>query len=259
MLKNTAAALLALSVCLPLAQAGAEDLKITAEVRYFCPDLDFKYTHSSVKVYQGEPLNSPISHTLDFADNLGTEADNGPEIRIGIGKNWQISYMKIDSHGRQVPNQWFDWHGSAYRGTTESDVDMSYLRLAYRQPWIDNERMNAYWLVDVKDVKLEAKAHDILSGRMEHRKEHQAMPTLGAGIDAAIDKTERWRGNAEVSYLPAGSYGQSYDIEAGISYAVDDQFAVSLGYRVIRIKADKDDEGVDFRLKGPYFGIRGSF
>jgi hypothetical protein len=77
------------------------------------------------------------------------------------------------------------------------------------------------------------------------------LPTIGAALD--LNPIEKINFFAEISGLPAGKYGYFFDAEIGAKISPIKFLSLSLGYRMIDIKAEDDPNFVRMKLNGPFF------
>lgn len=244
----------------PAAFAAARDEGIQAEFRYFRPRLD------TLTVNTGAIHYLEGGGRVDFVNEMGVDADNGPEFRLSLGKRWHFDYLKTKSSGKALPIRKLHFNGQVIEGgaTTYSNVEMTYAKLAYELPWLDDGSSRVWFAADLKYMKFDSSAYapfvvspDGPRSVYAAKSYSAVLPTLGAGVELNLDAAGNWRGRAEGSVLPFTKYGPSYDLDVSLRYAVGASIDFVAGYREIKIHAD--DPEVDFKLKGPYFGLRGAF
>lgn len=254
------AALLLAAQSVACAAASVQDEGIRAELRYFRPKLDTLTVNTGAIHYLED------GSRVDFVNEMGIAADNGPEFRLALGDRWNFDYMKVRSSGKALPIRKLHFNGQIIEGgaTTYSNVEMTYAKLAYRLPWLDDGSSRAWFAADLKYVKFDSSVYAPFVVSLEGPRSVYAsksysavLPTLGAGVELNLDETGNWRGYAEGSVLPFTKYGPSYDLDINLRYAVGASLDFVAGYRKIKIHAD--DPEVDFKLKGPYFGLCGAF
>jgi hypothetical protein len=79
-----------------------------------------------------------------------------------------------------------------------------------------------------------------------------ALPVLGVGFD--WQATRRLSLGAEISGMYAGSYGQFFDAEASLAFAITPWFDINGGYRYWRVDADDGDDDYRVVMSGPFVG-----
>lgn len=240
------------------AEAETKDDGPQAEVRYFYPSLD-KLTVNTGAIHFTD------GGSVDFVREMGVDADNGPELRLGWGR-WQLDYLRVKSDGKALPIRELHYNGQTISAgaTTYTDVKMTYAKLAYQIPWLDDGSSRAWFAADLKYVKFDSSVCAPFVATPDGPRSVYAsksysvvMPTAGAGVELRLDEAGNLRARAEGSVLPFTKYGPSYDLDFNLRYAIGAAFDLVAGYREIKLHAD--DPAVDFKIKGPYFGLRGAF
>lgn len=243
-----------------LAEPWERSEGLQAELRYFSPSLD------TLTVNTGA-IHFMDGGSVDFVRELGVDADNTPELRLGWGDRWQFDYMKMDSSGKAEVRRWLHYNGHliGIGAVTYTDIKMTYAKLAYQFPWLDDGTSRAWFVTDLKYVKFDSSVYAPFvpspegSRSVYAAKSYSAvMPTAGAGMELKLEKMGDLRLWAEGSVLPFTKYGPSYDLDVNLRYKAGAALDLVAGYRLIKIHADEDPE-VDFKIKGPYFGLRGTF
>ena len=74
-----------------------------------------------------------------------------------------------------------------------------------------------------------------------------------------LDPSETFKIYAHISGLPLGGYGHFYDFEAGLNYNPIENLGITAGYRRIDANVHHDDDSGNFRMNGPFAGVRYSF
>lgn len=243
-----------------LAKAAAQEDGIQVELRYFYPSLD------TLTVNTGA-IHFVDGGSVDFVRELGVDADNGPEFRLALGERWHFDYMKTKSAGKALPLRSIHYNGEIITAgaTTYTQVEMTYAKLAYNIPWLDDGTSRAWFAADVKYVKFDSSVYapfvvspDGPRSVYASKTYSAVMPTVGAGVALHLNESGTLLGSAEGSVLPFTKYGPSYDLDVNLRYKAGAALDLVAGYRLIKIHADEDPE-VDFKIKGPYFGLRGTF
>ncbi len=89
--------------------------------------------------------------------------------------------------------------------------------------------------------------------------EHHFMPvpTVGVGFYMAIMSKMKlyW----QVSGMEMGGNGHLHDFEAGVRYSPSKHFTLTAGYRRVGVNVRYSENRGNFRLDGPFVGIRSDF
>ncbi len=101
-------------------------------------------------------------------------------------------------------------------------------------------------------VKASLEAPDLLSPVKESKRVLFGLPTIGVAFDINPHKIVNIFG--EVSGLSAGSYGYTYDAEAGIKLIPVEFLSIIAGYRIFDVKAKDNSDFAKLRFHGPFAG-----
>ncbi len=246
--------ILLLSICFLVASinaAFAKDATVEFEGRYWITDLD-----AEAKV-----VESGLGSKFDFKADLGVGDEDFPEGRLTwhTGKNSKIrlAYTQVDYSGAKDITKTVEFSGKSYTAGTRvnSGFDITYLRLGWIWQFINlGEKVKLGPIIEGKgimaDISLEAP--DLSPAISESKELIGGLPTAGLALNISpIDKLDIF---AEISGLPAGSYGYFFDAEAGIKFSPLDNLDILGGFRVIDIKVEYSDDLAKAQISGPFVG-----
>jgi hypothetical protein len=79
-----------------------------------------------------------------------------------------------------------------------------------------------------------------------------ALPVVGVGVEWRPGK--RFSLKADISGMYAGDYGEFFDAEASVGYALTTWFELHGGYRYWHVNVEDDDDDYKVVMSGPYVG-----
>lgn len=201
-------------------------------------------------------------HKLDFEQDLGTDHMNAPEVRLTHGK-WSLDYIRFRSSvkGYDLPAP-IHHNDKKYKGDLDTDIDLDYAALDYRQTMQENVYAKYYWTAGARYIRISATSTG-LNARDERESDSDSasgiLPAIGIGGTWQSKTVPKWRGNLSLSGIPLGGHGHLLDAETGFSYQPDKNWQISAGYRLMDMKLNKDDKEVTFQANGPFMGVSYSF
>lgn len=229
--------------------AFAQDVNMEFEGRYWITDLS-----SKVKV-----VESSIGTDFDLKSDLGIKDEDFPEARFiwhsSEKSQVRLAYTMVNYSGAQDITRTIEFNGKSYTAGTRvnSELDIKYYRLGWTRELINlDEMVKLGLMLDLKgiqaDVSLEAP--NLLPAISESKSFIGGLPTLGAVFESR--PVEQINLFAEISGLPAGSYGHFFDAEAGVKIIPIKNFSIALGYRLVDIKAEFNQDFVKIKISGPF-------
>ncbi len=250
---------LALVFCGAFAAARAADTAgVQVGARYWFPTL----------TAEGKVADDGIGTDINFVDDLGVDADNYSEIGLvwypaPTHRVW-IEYMPMSADGDQVLERTILFHGKTYRvgAPVKTSVDMNYLRAGWAWEFLANEddTVKVGPMVDAKVFWIDAKLDAPTLGIDESKSLTLVVPTVGLRADVSPVKNVSLYG--EIAGIWVGTYGYFFDAQAGGEYKVDlgpVSLGVEGGYRVVDVKAEKDDDFAQVKFAGPFLGLTVGF
>lgn len=215
------------------------------EVNYWQPSLS-----GGAKVTSGG-----VGTAIDVKDDLGFDDKNMADFRLisGITK---FSYSSVNFNGSNTINRQIDFNGTTYSAssTVTSDLKLKYFGVDWDQT-LDEERGLATALTfGVKGFQVDAALSDGTNDSA--KKATVGFPVVGFSVRAISEKATCF---ATISGLPLGSYGHFYDAEAGVKFTPSETFSLTAAYRRFDLNVKNDDDFLNFRMSGPYFGAAWHF
>ncbi len=206
-------------------------------------------------------VESSIGTDFNFKSDLGVKDEDFTEARFiwyrGENSKIRFTYTKANYRGEQDITRPIEFKGKTYSASTrvKSELDIQYFRLGWINQFMNllDEKIKIGTIVELKgvtsDILLETP--NISPAINESESFIGGLPTIGAALE--LKPIEQIGLFAEISGLPAGKYGHFFDAEAGAKITPIKYLSLSLGYRIIDIKADDDPNFIKMKLTGPFF------
>ena len=238
------------------AKEQAADPAIQAELRYFVPTIHGSIggtDYFSQRTYENK---------LDLEHDLGLKDAQAPEVKVS-GKHWAVDFMRLkskkDGYRLQAP---ITHKEHTYKGNLDTDMDMTYLTVDWRQTMGTSEPVNTWWSLGAKYIRLHARSTGINAYDRPESDEDSAsgiIPSVGIGGTWSLDRGSHWQATAAVSGMPLGHYGHAADMEAGISWLPSADWKVTAGWRMLDLQLHRDDKKASYQAKGPFFSLGYTF
>lgn len=206
-------------------------------------------------------VESSIGTNFNLKSDLGVKDEDFPETRciLYTGKNskMRLAYAQVNYSGEQTITQSIDFKGKTYTASTlvKSELDIQYFRLGWINQFVNllDERVKFGTIVELKGISadMSLETPNLLPAINESESFIGGLPTLGAALD--IKPIEKINLFAEISGLPAGDFGYFFDAEAGAKIIPIKYFILSIGYRILDIKAEDDPNFIRLKIAGPFF------
>ena len=230
-------------------------------------DVSYRYWNPTISAKVG-PAESGgvIVPWVDAKENLGIAEHNINDMRLSWKLNEkskvEIDYFNSSFHGTATPNfKMNGWDLSA--GRFKTDVDIKNLQVS----WVkytnkyENDDTRQGFMLGLRNVRIDAVSNQIDGGTGHFTKNFNILfPTVGMVFETG--RTSQISGFASLSGAYAGNKGYFYDAEIGGKSFLDSQksLSVTAGYRILKIKADKDNgDKLDTTISGPFFGAEKKF
>jgi len=240
----------------PTVFAGASDI-----------DVNYRYWHPTFNAKVG-PAESggAIVPWVDAKDQLGVADHSINDLRLSWKLNEQskvqIDYFSTSLQGTGTPKfKMGGWDLST--GTFKTDVDVKNLQVAWVK-YTDEYAGGAIrqgFMLGLRNVRIDAVSNQIDGGDGHFTKNFNiTFPTAGLVLETGRDS--RISGFGSLSGAYAGSKGYFYDAEVGAKSFLDQKKTLNatVGYRVLKIKADKSNgDKLDTTIYGPFFGVEKNF
>lgn len=236
------------------AESGARDVEV--EFRYFVPKISGSVAG---KDFYSERTDK---HEIEFDGDLGIDDASAPEVKLSCGK-WEADYIRLRSSKDQYRLRGVLEHKKhVYKGNMDTDLDMDYLSLNWKQPIKSTELGEAYWSLGAKYIRENVKCTGINADDKPESDTDSAsgiIPAVGIGGKAYLGGGTQWQINGYLNGIPLGSHGHVLDFEAGISYLPTPKWRIAAGYRNIELKLRKDAKTASYKASGPFLGISYAF
>jgi hypothetical protein len=203
--------------------------------------------------------------SLDLKDNLGVGNKGIPTIEAfgGLGKHHlSLGYTPISYSGSTTLAAPVTFNGKVFAaGIVDTDLKLRMLDLEYRYTLLDMENILAGFSLDaigqIKYIDGEAKMNAPATGTEADFTIRSPIPMIGVGAHIGL-----LAGILEArAKLTGVAYSSNYLYEAlaDLSVTPFPFLDIHAGYKVIRIKIDRNDAFLDAQFMGPYVGLTVSF
>lgn len=220
------------------------DSDLQLELRYYAPKL--KFTSQGIV---------PTRYS-NFRDTLNIKNGNAPEYRLS-GKNWYLDYIGVHENGNATH------HINQLPLNTYTKLNLDYASLNYLAPIKKTENSSSYWLAGLRyyrfDTSLEFSVPVAGFDKKYAKQLNQFAPAFGIGGRTYIDNSQQLALYGELSGLPLGGRGHTYDLDIGLKYKPCKNLSATAGYRVLDLKIKNDDGTGLYKLSGWYGGLNYSF
>lgn len=203
-------------------------------------------------------VSSDIGSGIDFKDDLGMGDEAIPEGRVTwhTGSNsWlRLSYLQASYEGEKTLERTIDFSGRTFTlGTTvQSDADIKYgtLGWAWQFANLANGKIKLGTLLEVSVVSEDCSIQGT-GGLLESDTSLTApVPAIGGALTVA--PWEWLEGSLNLSGLPLGRYGHTFNAEGGLNFIVMKNVSVLCGYRYADLDVEDDPDFIKVRFSGPF-------
>jgi hypothetical protein len=235
--------------------AFAQKKEVTLEIegRYWITDLQGK----------AKVTDHDIGTSIDLKRDFDMKDENYWENRItwytGPKSKIRFAYTQVHYEGDEILRRTINFGEETFNFGTrvETDVHLRYFRLGWAWQFINiaNGIIKCGTLLEGKGYwgKVAIEAPDLATPVKESKKFIFGLPTLGVALDIRPHKILNIFG--EASGMTAGSYGYTYDAEAGIKLIPIKILSLMGGYRIMEFKAENDPDYAKVRVHGPFVGV----
>ncbi len=202
--------------------------------------------------------------TLNLKDNLGIRDESYPSFEVFVGggrHNLNLAYTPIQYSGSTMLTAPIIFDGKIFAGNVDTDLKLRMLDLEYRYTFLDMENILAGFSFSaigrIKYIEGEARMSSLGGNITADYKGRAPVPMVGLGTHIGLlARILELRANVTgVTY--SGNY--LYEAMADLSLTPLPFLDIHAGYKVIRLKIDRDDLFVDSQFTGPYVGLTVSF
>lgn len=206
-------------------------------------------------------VESSIGTDFNFKTDLGVKDEDFPEARLilhtGENSKVRLTFTQVNYSGEKDITRAIEFKGKSYSASTlvKSELDIQYFRLGWINQFVNllDEKIKFGTVVELKGISadMSLEAPNLSPVISESESFIGGLPTIGAALD--INPIEKINLFAEISGLPAGNYGYFFDAEVGAKISPIKYLSLSLGYRIIDIKAEDDPNFARMKITGPFF------
>lgn len=210
---------------------------------------------------KAKAVESSIGTDFDFKSDLGVKDEDFPEARLifHTGKNSKVrlTFTQVNYSAEQDITRAIEFKGKTYSASTlvRSELDIQYFRLGWINQFINllDETIKFGTIIELKGISADMSLETPNLSPVINESESfiGGLPTIGAALN--FNPIEPINLFAEISGLSAGNYGYFLDAEVGAKISPIKILSLSLGYRIIDIKAEDDPNFARMKITGPFF------
>lgn len=235
------------------------DQQFAVTARYFHPKLTAKVKSDDIQKYS-------TSSKVDLVDTLNIDDKSSAPELIFSYRNMKLDYIHFSTDGSaNLSDEPIKVNDYEFNGNAKTDLDFDYLKFDVTNPLYHAPNFHVDWSYGITAMHWKAKVKGDATVRKsgqvaynEHRSESVdfTAPIPMIGFKASASLGSNLSAHASIAGLPLGSYGHIFDSELGLSYFPADNVDIQAGYRIIDLKVDHDDDYGQFKLDGPWAGVR---
>jgi hypothetical protein len=222
--------------------------KIEFEARCWWPQLS-----GSLKA-----VSNDVGSGVDFKDDLGMEDEAIPEGRVTwhTGPNsWlRVSYLQASYEGENTLERTIDFNGRTFIvGTTvQSDADLKYGTLGWAWQFVNlaDGKIKLGTLLEISAANVDCPIQST-TGLVEADMSCTVpVPAIGCSLNVV---PWRWmEGSLNLSGLPLGEYGHTFNAEGGLNFVLMKGVSVLCGYRYADLDIEDDLDFIKMKFSGPF-------
>ena len=235
------------------------DQQFAVTARYFHPKLMAKVKSDDIQKYY-------TSSKVDLVDTLNIDDKSSAPELIFSYRNMKLDYIHFSTDGSaNLSDEPIKVNDYEFNDNAKTDLDFDYLKFDVTNPLYHAPNFHVDWSYGITAMHWKAKVKGDATVRKsgqvaynEHRSESVdfTAPIPMIGFKASASLGSNLSAHASIAGLPLGSYGHIFDSELGLSYFPADNVDIQAGYRIIDLKVDHDDDYGQFKLDGPWAGVR---
>jgi hypothetical protein len=203
-----------------------------------------------------------IGDNLNLKDNLGVGNNSFPTFEAfgGLGKhNLSLAYTPISYSGSTTLARPVTFSGQTFTGNVNTDLKLRMLDLEYQYIFLDMENILAGFSLGaigkIKYIDGEAKLSSTGKAASDTIQLPIPMVGFGAHIGLLLDILEARAKVTGIAY--SGNY--LYEGMADLSFTPFPFLDIHAGYKMIRVRIDRNETFLDSEFTGPYVGLTVSF
>jgi len=219
---------------------------VTVEVQQWKPNLD-----SSLK-WEGD--------TIDLKDTLGMGDKNITNLAVkwDQGKTrTSIQYFQTKYSGNKVVSVPFTFQNQPYIVNTpvQSALKINMFQGSFENVIRRTEKSSLAMIYDIKVMKFDASIQNATT----YEAKSATVPIPSIGLSYQLAPTKKLSYTAKATALPLGSRGHAYDVDLGMKFKAEENINLTLGYRLLDIKGQDNDNFIKLKMSGLYYGLEGKF
>lgn len=224
------------------------------------------YWFPTMKADMRADANGQTGTALDLKDNLGVGSESFPTFEAfgGVGKHRiSLAYTPIKYSGSTRLAAPVTFNGQTFGAGTDvnTDLKLRMLDLEYQYKLLDLENILAGFSLSaigqIKYIDGEARMEAPATATAANFKVRAPIPMIGVGAHIGL-LAGLLEARAKVTGV-AYSSNYLYEALADLSLTPFPFVDIHAGYKIIRLKIDRNDVFLDSQFTGPYVGLAVSF
>lgn len=224
---------------------------IELEGRYWMPSLS-----STINMGNGIP-GTDINVVSDLGIDESQQFFQGKAtLKLLKRHNLRLSYIPFSVDGSKVITRSFTFKGNEYTINTpvNSSLDVDFFKIGYGFDVISNPLGSLGLFIDLMYADVSAKINAPDLGISATGSVSGYAPAIGVRGRVYIIPNKLSL-TAEVEGAKLSDIARYLEAEGSVDYSIIENLGLSLGYKTIDIRAEKDDNKGDLKLNGPYFAL----
>ena len=233
-------------------------VSVTAD--YWMPSLDAEVKSSDLSI---------IGTTINLVDDLGMDdPDSFPAFKASVDlplfPELVISYFSFDGSSSKNITQTFTYKGKSYSASNNvaSSYDITQYEAYLRWNLLNMDAGKLGFLIGSKYFEVKTELKDNTAGFMESESVSGPVPIVGFGGDIKLPAKFRIEGIVRGLVLEINDIdAKMFDVETALNYDFNRFIRATAGYRYFLIDAEEtsNNDSVNIKFAGPYFGVTASF
>lgn len=222
---------------------------ITVEERFFASKLDGGIKSDNIDYNGG---------TIDWKDTVGLPNENSPETILRY-KNMSLDWVHYHGKGEANLTGNLKFDDKDYTGKVKTKNNFDYLKFSVDNPIVKTDVANVTWNYGIAGFLWDVGVKGTAGGVNTSSSKQFGVPVPIVGVGASAKVANGLNVYANVSGLPLGGYGHIADVEAGLHYEPITNLGLNVGYRLIDIDVNHEDDSASYKLAGPFAGLSYKF
>ena len=217
------------------------NLPFSIESRFFITNSDGHFKSDGMNFNGGD---------VGLKNHLNITKSSTAEFIIRY-KKFSLDYIHLNDSGRNNLNGVLKFGNSNHLGDINSESDLHYIKFNVNNEIISLLGTGIDWTYGLTGVYWKGSANN------SHEKFFAPLPTVGLSLHINVLPTLKIY--SQLSGMTYASLGHVYDFESGLRYFPSKNFSITAGYRKIDMNIHHNGDRGNFKMNGPFAGVRVDF